>query len=101
MFTRILILLAACGMTASTPSADARPRDREQDVAYKARQQGRMMPLRNIEARVLPRMRGAEYLGPELDTGSGIYRLKFMARDRVIWVDVDARTGAVLGKSGD
>ena len=100
MFMRFLILLAACGMTASTPVADARPRDREQDVAFKARQQGRMMALRNIESRVLPRMKGAEYLGPELDTGSGVYRLKFMSRGRVIWVDVDGRTGAVVGRTG-
>ncbi len=102
MFLRFLILVAACGMTAFAPAADARPKDREQDVAYKARQQGRIMSLRSIESRVLPRMGDAEYLGPELDGGSGIYRLKFMTRrGRVIWIDVDGRTGAVLGKSGD
>lgn len=59
------------------------------------------MPLREIEARVIPRMNGADYLGPELDAGSGRYRLKFMRGGRVIWVDVDARTGRPIGRSGD
>lgn len=58
------------------------------------------MPLRAIEARILPRMQGADYLGPELDFGSERYRLKFMRGGQVIWIDVDARTGQVLGKSG-
>jgi hypothetical protein len=44
-------------------------------------------------------MRGADYLGPELDYESGRYRLKFMRGADVIWVDVDARTGQVIGQS--
>ena len=43
-------------------------------------------------------MRGSTYLGPEFD--GGVYRLKFMRNGSVIWVDVDARTGAVIGRSG-
>ena len=98
----LLFAIAALGITSIAPAADARPRrDREQDAAYKARQQGRIMSLRTIESRVMPRMRGAEYLGPELDAGSGTYRLKFMRQGRVIWVDIDARTGQVLGRSGN
>ncbi|HEX8257158.1 MAG TPA: hypothetical protein VF589_05965 [Allosphingosinicella sp.] len=102
---RILFLLvAALGITAIAPDADARPRrdrDREQDAAYRARQEGRIMPLPRIERSVRPRMNGADYLGPELDSRSGTYRLKFMRRGRVIWVDVDARTGQVRGQSGE
>jgi uncharacterized membrane protein YkoI len=100
MFTRILLLAAACGMTALTPPADARPRDKEQDTAFKATQQGRFLSLRTIESRIVPRMRGADYLGPELDAGSARYRLKFMRGGQVIWVDVDARTGELVGRSG-
>jgi hypothetical protein len=37
----------------------------------------------------VPRMRGADYLGPELDYERGRYRLKFMRNGQVIWVDVD------------
>ena len=57
-----------------------------------------MLSLREIEDRVLPRMREATYLGPEY--AGGVYRLKFMRGSSVIWVDVDARTGDVLGRSG-
>src|SRR3546814_5057132 len=79
----LLLAAAAIGLTSLAPAVDARPRhDREQDAAYKARQQGRIMSLRSIESRVMPRMRGAEYLGPELDAGSGTYRLKFMRSGR-------------------
>ena len=91
----LLMAVAALGVTSL-----ARRDHREQDAAYKARQQGRIMSLRTIESRIMPRMRGAEYLGPELDAGSGTYRLKFMRGGRVIWIDVDARTGRVLGRSG-
>ena len=100
MVSRLLLLIAALVTVAIAPAADARPRDKEQDVAFKAMKQGRIMPLRQIEARILPRMRGADYLGPELDPGSATYRLKFMHSGRVIWIDVDARTGEVIGKSG-
>ena len=102
MKMRIALLIAGLGLTAMTPAAAERqPRDREQDAAFKATQAGRFLSLRTIESRVVPRMRGAEYLGPELDASSGRYRLKFMREGRVIWVDVDARSGQVLGKSGN
>ena len=57
------------------------------------------MPLPQIERRVLPRMGGADYLGPELRGRT--LRMKFMDNGKVIWVDVDPRTGKILGKSGD
>ena len=70
----------------------------DQYRAYEARQARQAMSLRDIEDRILPRMRGATYLGPEFD--GGVYRLKFMRGGSVFWVDVDARTGAVIGRSG-
>ena len=57
------------------------------------------MPLPQIERRVLPRMGGADYLGPEL-RGKNL-RMKVMEQGKVIWVDVDPRTGQIVGKSGD
>ncbi|HEX8667058.1 MAG TPA: PepSY domain-containing protein [Allosphingosinicella sp.] len=96
---RAILLLAALGMSAAAP-VDARPRDREQDAAFRATRDGRFLPLREIEGRIVPQMRGFSYLGPELDPGSGRYRLKFMRGPQVVWVDVDARTGEVLGRSG-
>lgn len=49
-----------------------------------------------IEARVLPMMRGMQYLGPEYDPVAMAYRLKFIRDGRVVFVDVDARTGQII-----
>ena len=73
----------------------------DQDAAYAATREGAVLPLRQIEGRVVPRMPGASYLGPEFDSGSGTYRLKFMSRGAVSWIDVDGRTGAIIGRSGE
>ena len=77
---------------------DDRPRD--QDRAFRATQEGRSMPLPMIERRVIPRMGGADYLGPEM-RGPNL-RMKFLRENgKVVWVDVDPRTGRIIGKSGD
>ncbi len=95
---RILLILAALGPALLADPAAAGPRDREQQSAWRGTQERRFLSLRTIEGMVVPRMRGADYLGPEFDSGSGRYRLKFIREGEVIWVDVDARTGAVIGK---
>jgi hypothetical protein len=38
-----------------------------------------------------------QYLGPEYDPAAMVYRLKFIREGHVMFVDVDARTGQVLG----
>ena len=100
MIARLLLLFAAFGMTAvsTVAPADARPRDREQDDVFKGTKEGRILPLRLIEARIIPRMRGFDYIGPELIGNR--YRLKFMRGAQVVWIDVDPRTGQIIGKSG-
>lgn len=90
----IILLLAA--VAASTAASAERPRD--QDRAFEAFREGRSMPLPMIERKVLPTMNGADYLGPEFDGRT--YRLKFMRGGRVIWIDVDASSGRVVGRSG-
>ena len=100
MIRPIFLLLVALGAAAPTAPADARPRDREQEEAFKGTREGRFIPLRIIESQIVPRMRGFDYLGPELDPAAGLYRLKFMRGARVIWIDVDARSGRVVSKSG-
>ncbi|SFR79888.1 hypothetical protein [Sphingomonas jatrophae] len=83
-------------------AADAQPERRrrsDQNFAYDQTRRGEIKPLREIENRVLPRMGGARYLGPELYDDR--YRLKFMSKGSVIWVDVDPRTGAIIGRAGD
>lgn len=100
MISMSRLLLPAClALLAAAHPAEAQ-RHGDQYDAYQALKAGQVLPLREIEGRILPRMRGADYLGPEFDHASGVYRLKFMRGGNVIWVDVDGRTGAVIGRSG-
>ena len=101
MVKRIPLLLALAGIVLIPAAGDARPHQREQDEAFRGTRDGRIMPLRAIESRVIPQMRGAQYLGPELDVASARYRLKFMRGGQVIWIDVDGRTGEILSRSGN
>ena len=71
----------------------------DQRSAFEARRTGRSLSLREIEARVMPMMQGAQYLGFDYDPDRGIYTLKFLRDGAVIWVDVDARTGQITGRS--
>jgi hypothetical protein len=98
--TRKLFLAGLIGLSVAATAVEARPRDREQDAAFRGTHDGRLVPLRVIESRVLPQMRGYDYLGPELDVAAARYRLKFIRGPQVVWVDVDARTGEVIARSG-
>lgn len=97
MVVRFLVpgLLAVSGVAQA--ASDQRLRDHR--AAQAARAEGRILPMREIERRVVPQMRGAQYLGFDYDPASGIYTLKFLRDGAVIWVDVDARTGQVTGRS--
>ena len=94
LFRTLLPAAFAAGLVATPALADP-PRDAER--AFRERVQGRSMPLPRIEQRVMPLMPGADYLGPEFNGTT--YRLKFMKNGRVIWVDVDAATGRIKGRS--
>ncbi|MCA0909191.1 PepSY domain-containing protein [Qipengyuania gaetbuli] len=71
----------------------------DQGEARKEMSAGRTLSLRQIEARILPTMGDAEYLGPAYDSVAVAYRLKFIRNGRVLFVDVDARTGRVIRRS--
>jgi hypothetical protein len=90
------LLLAIAGASLVASPAAAKP-GRDADRAFRATREGRSMPLPMIEQRIVPRMkdRGAEYLGPEFRGRT--YRLKFVNGMQVIWVDVDAATGRIIG----
>ena len=113
LFRTLILSLCAASAAVATPALarnahrptneiarlawDDRPRD--QDRAFRNAQEGRSMPLPLIEQRVIPRMGGADYLGPEMRGGT--LRMKFLDRGKVIWVDVDPRTGRIIDKAGD
>jgi hypothetical protein len=109
---RLLFLLAAAGLAVQPVCADAQrrgpppapdargrgiARHGDQDAAYEAMQQGRIMSLPEIRARIV--VPGAMFIGVEFD--GRIYRLKYMRGSDVIWIDVDARTGRILGRMGN
>jgi hypothetical protein len=92
----IFILLAGLAWSASPVEAQRlnATRGGEQDAAYQAMRQGEILPLSQIRARI--NVPGAQFIGVEFD--GRIYRLKFMRGPEVIWIDVDARTGRVVGR---
>jgi uncharacterized membrane protein YkoI len=89
--------LALSGIAA--PHAYAQKTRTDQGEVRKEMKAGNVLSLRQIEMRVLPTMRGAEYLGPAYDSTAMAYRLKFIRDGQVMFVDVDARTGRILGRS--
>ena len=80
-----------------TASTYAEPGDAQGQVRREMRA-GTVLPLRQIEQRVLPQMQGMQYLGPEYDPIAMAYRLKFIQHGRVVFVDVDARSGQILSR---
>ncbi|QNQ10092.1 PepSY domain-containing protein [Sphingomonas alpina] len=99
LLSSLVCLLAAAGPVAAEPAPDQRRGD--QVEAFDQLKKGRLLPLHEIERRVVPQMRGAQYLGVELDSISGIYTLKFLRDGNVIWVEVDGRSGQVIGRTGN
>lgn len=96
----ILCLAPALLFAGLAPAPDAQAQSRsEQSEARKEMRAGNILKSREIEARVLPTMRGHDYLGFEYDPAAMAYRLKFIRDGRVSFVDVDAKTGKVIRRS--
>jgi len=99
---KLIATLAAAALVAAglaAPAAAQRGRDStrgDQDSARQQMEAGHEMSPREIERRIIPQMRGHDYLGFEYDGGASAYRLKFLKEGKVTWVDVDARTARVL-----
>lgn len=96
--TASIVAAALLAAPLAAPPVAAQPQT-EQGDARKEMRAGNVLSLREIERRVLPTMRGAEYLGPAYDSAAMAYRLKFIRDGKVMYVDVDARTGRVLRRS--
>lgn len=97
------VAAAMTGALLAVPVAAQKGRRGEQDAAFQATRQGAVHSLRSIENDIVPEMkaRGADYIGAEFDGERLRYRLKFMQGPKVIWVDVNGKTGAVIGKTGE
>ena len=90
-----LVLGAGFAVLPEADPAHAGPAD-PQIQARRAARSGTVRSLRDIEQEVLPAMPGMQYLGPEYDPAAMAYRLKFIHQGRVVFVDVDARTGQII-----
>tara|TARA_R110001606_G_scaffold382775_1_gene544704 strand:+ start:307 stop:615 length:309 start_codon:yes stop_codon:yes gene_type:complete len=98
--TFLFLPFLALGLVAIVPQpSSAADRRGEQNEARAQMMAGQVKSIRSIEDRILPRMPGSEYIGPEFDPGAQVYRLKFIRDGRVIFVDVDGRTGNILRQS--
>jgi hypothetical protein len=98
---RLLVPLLAAGLAAAAAPAFAQrglQRD-EQTGAYRAMQQGEVLSLPEIRRRVSITVPNAQFIGVEI-IGGMIYRLKYMRGAEVIWIDVDARTGRIVARTG-
>ena len=96
----LVVAAAVLAGSLAAPAEAQRGRDSQsrgdQASAREDRLAGRTLSSREIERRVIPQMKGHDYLSFEYDAGASAYRLKFIKEGQVTWVDVDARTGRVL-----
>ena len=92
MFRPLLFALAIA--TAAVPAVA----QREQDSAYKLAKEGHIMQLGDILAQVSPHVAG-KFIGSEFDAVHVMYRLRYMDGGTVKNIDVDARTGRIIGRS--
>ena len=97
----VYVLLGLATTTAPAPQGGAWAQHVDQRDAWRARREGRILPLPEIQGRVLPQMRGSQYLGFDFDAERGIYTFKFLRDGKVIWVEVDGRSGQILGRTGN
>lgn len=93
LFIPLFLVLAPAALPAHAGPAD------EQGKARKELRAGNILRIREIEAIVIPKMPGSQYLGFEYDSAVLAYRLKFIREGRVTFVDVDARSGQIIGKT--
>lgn len=93
----VLISLALAPVLVSAPVLARQ--GNEQGQVRKEMRAGNVRSLREIERKVLPAMAGMQYLGPEYDPAALAYRLKFIRDGRVIFIDVDARSGDIIRQS--
>ncbi|MCW3835274.1 hypothetical protein ACFQ1E_00535 [Sphingomonas canadensis] len=90
--------LAAGGGAAAQPNRGGQ--DSNQEAARQRQQAGRNLPVREIERRIVPTMPGWDYLGFDFDPQTDIYRLKFLRKKEMIWIDIDGRTGRIVRRTG-
>lgn len=99
----LLTALAALALAAA--SAVAQPMSyapqADQRHATEKTRGGDFRPLPVIQRDTDRAMAPARRISSEFHEDQAMYRLKYMADRKVIWVDVDARSGRVIRKQGE
>lgn len=97
----ILPLLIGLMLASSIAPAQALdPRAQDHDIARNAAERGEIRTLGEIRDRVGARVRG-ELVGSRLDMHAKRYRLRYLRDGSVVEVDVDAKTGKIIGIEGN
>ena len=78
-----------------SPPARAIEDPRDQDVALQAREAGELLGLGKIKSSV-GAVVGGRFIGCDCDPHAARYRMKYRVGNKVVLVDVDARTGDIL-----
>lgn len=95
---RLMVTLGSVALLGSWLPAQAQRGD--QDDAYAAARAGTIRPLGEIISKVAQRQSG-NFIGSDYDPAKRTYRLKYMQNGNVRFIDVDARTGQIIGMSGN
>lgn len=99
---RAFILLSALSALAlAAPAVDAQRFSRDQDEAREHMLDRKMLPFSVIKRKTEQAMAGeASYVGTAPNPREGVYRMQFLRKDgKVIWVDVDGKTGEIIART--
>ena len=99
MVVPMLLAMAAALSPVLAQAPDQRRSD--QARAYDARRKGEVLSPRAHEARLNPPLKGDVYIGVGNDFSTAVYTLKFMRDGVIVWVDVDGRSGQIIGRTGN
>lgn len=92
--------LLAISATSLPANAQSFARGEDQRAARRAMLDGEVMPFSIIKRRVEREMPEAKYVGVGPSSRDGVIRMQFLQHNgKVIWVDVDGKTGNIIGRT--
>ena len=96
-----LLPFAALWLVPLGLQAQSFARSDEQDQARENMLDRKVMPFSIIKRRTESALAGeASYVGVANSSREGVYRMQFLRKDgRVIWVDVDGKTGNIIART--
>jgi hypothetical protein len=97
-----ILLGGLLAVSATTLPANAQDfaRGEDQRAARRAMLEGDVMPFSIIKRRVEREIPEAKYMGVGPASRDGVIRMQFLQHNgKVIWVDVDGKTGNIIGRT--